>query len=676
MSVLTPSLTSRNDFEKTPQGIQQLWITELAAAKKDQEKWRKAGERITKVFLDERGEDGSAMDILRAGTRLNVFSANIITLRALLFGNVPRVEVGRRYQDSDDDAARVASEIMERSLNADIGEQFSFGIGQALDDRLLVGYGCARVAYEADFETIQHEAIMLGERELAPAFEEEKKSNEASPVYYYNWRDVLWSPARTWDEVRWIGFRNYLTRDECKARFGDKIGEAMPLGKEKRKQTDSGIQFDPWQKSEVWEVWDRTTKKVIWMCEGMDVICDMKDDTLKLKGFFPCPKFMLANPTSKAYLPRADYILAQDQYNELNDVSRRITMLQKALKVVGVYDKSAEGIQRMLNEATENTLIPVDSWAMFAEKGGIKGQVDWLPLDQVVAALMALRDYRTELVNLLYQVTGMSDILRGATVAGETATAQSIKAKFASVRVQAQQDEFARFATDLQKLRAEVMINHFSDEALVKQANMEFTPDQQHVPAALELLRSKDVFRIGIKSEQLAMQDMAALRQEKTEFIQGLSGFISASAPLIQQHPAAAPTLLELLKWAMSGFRGASTAESILDQAIASLQQNPPQQPPDPAKAKAEEQKMKTDASIGVEKIKQQGKQQEIGMNLQADLTRVQAETGAELTKQKAQFAFDTRSQAVDAMNTSQQAQRDAGVRAAEQATKNKRPVT
>lgn len=669
-SSLTPTLTSRGDFEKTPQGIQQLWVTELAAAKKDQEKWRKAGERITKVFLDERGEEQSAMDILRSGTRLNVFSANIITLRALLFGNVPRVEVGRRYQDSDDDAARVASEIMERSLNADIGEQFSFGIGQALDDKLLVGFGCARVAYEADFETVMHEPIMLGERELAPAFEEEQKSNEAAPVYYYNWRDILWSPARTWDEVRWIGFRNYLTRDECKARFGDKIGEAMPLGTSKRKAADTGIQFDPWQKSEVWEVWDRTTKKVIWMCEGMDVICDMKDDTLRLKGFFPCPRFMLSNATSKAYLPRADYILAQDQYNELNDVSRRITMLQKALKVVGVYDKSAEGIQRMMNEATENTLIPVDSWAMFAEKGGIKGQVDWLPLEQVVAALMALRDYRTELVNLLYQVTGMSDILRGASAAAETATAQSIKAKFASTRVQSQQDEFARFATDLQKLRAEVMINHFSDESLVSQANMEFTPDKQHIPAAIQLLRQKDVFRIAIKSEQLAMQDMAAVRQEKTEFIQGLSGFITASAPLVQQHPAAAPTLLELLKWAMAGFKGASTAESILDQAIASLQQNPPPAPTDPAAQKAKEAEAKTKASVEVEKMKQGGKQQEISANLQADLTRVQAETGAELKKQAAQFAFDTHA----ANQSAQHAQQQEGVRAANKVTEKGRP--
>jgi hypothetical protein len=167
------------------------------------------------------------------------------------------------------------------------------------------------------------------------------------------------------------------------------------------------------------------------------------------------------------------------------------------------------------------------------------------------------------------------------------------------------------------------------------------------------------------------MQDMAALRQEKTEFVQGLSGFITASAPLVQQHPAAAPVLLELLKWAMSGFRGASTAESILDQAIASLQQNPPPAPQDPNAQKAKEQEMKSKASVEVEKMKQGGKQQEIQANLQADLTRVNAETGAELKKQAAQFTFDTHA----ATRQAQHDQQQEGVRAANKVTERGPPA-
>jgi len=641
------TIQSAKDFDNTPQGWQKRWLTELSAAKKAAKKWNEAGKRITKVYLDERDGDPFARS-----TRLNLFSANINTLKSMMFGNVPRVEVSRRYEDANDDVARVAAEMVERLANADIGKQFSYAIGQALDDRLLVGFGLARVAYEADFETIQHAPMTEydqdgNEIELAPGYEEERKTHEAAPVYYLNWRDVLWSPARTWDEVRWIGFRNYLTRDQCIERFGETIGNNIPLGTSKRTFLKGGIEDDPWQKAEVWEIWCLEHKTVYWVCEGMDVICDAKEDPLGLKEFFPCPQFMIANATSQQYAPRADYILAQDQYEELNQVTTRITMLEKAIKVVGVYDKAADGVQRMLTELCDNELVPVDNWAMFAEKGGIKGQVDWLPIEEVAKALQILRDYRTELVNLLYQVTGMSDILRGSTQQGETATAQSIKAKFASTRVQAMQDDFARFATDLQRLRIEVISQHFDDENIIKQSNMEMTPDAQYIQPALQMLRERDAFRVAIKSETLAAQDMAALRSEKQEFIQGLSQFLTAAQPLIDKHPAAAPTLLEMLKWAMTGFKGSSTIEGVLDKAIASLEQNPPAPPKDPnaEKAKAAQgvQQIKLQGDAQREKIKVQGRQQEIQAQTQSDLVKINAETQAELKKQQAQFAFDSR---------------------------------
>jgi hypothetical protein len=662
------SIESKDDFPDTPEGMQRRWITELAAGKKFGEKWCKAGDRITKVFLDERQNDS----MFGANQRLNVFTANIQTLRAMMFGQVPRVEISRRYEDANDDAARVAAEMLERLANADVGKQFSYSLGMALDDRLLVGFGLARVAYEADFETIQHEPMTEydengEEYELAPGYEEESKTFEAAPVYYVNWRDVRWSPARSWDELRWIAFRAYLTRDELIERFGETIGKAVPMGKASKSTGKGGIQDDPWQKGEVWEVWCREEQKVYWCAEGMEVICDAKPDPLKLREFFPTPQFMIANPTSKQYAPRADYILAQDQYEEVNEVSTRITMLQKAIKVVGVYDKQADGVQRMLTEAANNELIPVDNWAMFAEKGGIKGQVDWLPIEEVAKALQYLRDYRTELLSLLFQVTGMSDIIRGSTQSGETATAQSIKAKFASTRVQFQQDEFARYATDLQKLRVEVMAIHFDDETLIAQANMQNTPDAEYIGAALELIRSLDAFRIVIKSETLAAQDMASIRQEKSEFIQGLAAFLQAAQPLIEKYPSTAPTLLEMLKWTMSGFKGASTIEGVLDKAIASLQQNPPPTPPNPAeeKAKAEQaksqgqaqqQQLKSRGEMQREMVKAQNAQKEIQSQTQADLVRIGAESEAETKKQAMQFAFDTReNQRADAIEATRQ---------------------
>lgn len=652
------SIESATDFTNDPEGIQQRWLAELAAARKASKKWQDNGKRITKVYLDERDNDTT---LAFRTTRLNLFSANINTLRSMMFGNIPRVEVGRRYDDANDDAARVAAEMMERMLNADIGNQFSWAIGTSLDDRLLVGAGFGKVRYEAEFESIHHDAIEgeTGEyddegepmmMELAEAYDTEEKTFEAAPVDYVNWRDVLWSPARTWDEVRWFGFRNYMTRDQLVERFGEKIGKAVPMQGKNKTKISGGIVDDAWQKAEVWEIWCIENKKLYWCVEGMDVICDVKDDTLELTGFFPCPRPMLANVTSGAFAPRADYLLAQDQYEQINELTTRITLLTRAVKVVGVYDKAAIGVQRMLNEAVENELIPVDSWAAFAEKGGIKGSTDWLPIEQIAGTIGILVAQRQQLIELMFQATGMSDILRGSTQSGETATAQSIKAKFASVRVQAMQDDFARFATELQKLRAEVIVKHFDDENIVKQTNMEMSPDAPHIPQALQLMRDQfAVFRISIKSETLAAQDMAAIRQEKAEFIQGLSGFLTAAQPLIDKHPAAAPTLLEMLKWAMTGFKGSSTIEGVLDQAIASLQQNPPQAPQDPNAGKAEaaqkQQQGRTEGELAKITARAQADERKTQQELQADLMRQQASTKGKITEEAAQFAFTSAEQ-------------------------------
>jgi len=637
------SIESASDFAQTPQGMQERWQQELTAAKKAASKWQKAGDRITKIFLDERADQ---QDNLR-GRRLNIFSANVITLRSMMFGNVPKAEVSRRFDDANDDTARVAAEMLERIANADVGKQFSYAIGNALDDRLLVGFGIGRVAYEAQFENVHHEAIMGpdgagGYIELAPAYDVEKKTSEAAPVYYINWRDVLWNPARTWDEVRWVGFRSYLTKDQCTRRFGEKIAGAMNYAKSKQRGNERGrAEGDPWQKAEVWEIWCIEDKAVYWLVEGMDVICDAKSDPLGLVGFYPCPQFLLANPTSKSYTPRADYILAQDQYEEVNDVTTRITMLEKAVKVVGVYDKQADGVQRMMNEAVHNELIPVDNWAAFAERGGIKGQVDWLPIEQVVAALQVLRDYRSELVTLLYQVTGMSDILRGSTQAGETATAQSIKAKFASVRVQVQQDEFARFATDLQTLRCEIIAKHFDDASIVKESNMQHSHDAQMIPQALQLIREFDQFRIAIKSETLAAQDMAQVQSERTNALGGIAQFMQATEKFVGTFPDMKPVMLETLKWFVSGFRNAGALESMIDAAVAKQQQQPAAPPPDPAAIEQQKQQAKTQGAIAVEGAKAQAKSREIVEQARADIAVVGAESQAARRENVAAFAFE-----------------------------------
>ena len=212
----------------------------------------------------------------------------------------------------------------------------------------------------------------------------------------------------------------------------------------------------------------------------------------------------------------------------------------------------------MFKEGTDNDLIPVDNWALFAEKGGIDGQIDWVPIKEISETLLRLRELRDEAIGLLQQVTGMSDIMRGELHGQYEGVGQSeLKEKYGSVRIQALQDEFAQFASDLLQIKAEIIGKHFSPETIARFANINETFDVELVPAAIQLIKNppEAKLRVEIRPESLSMVDYAQLRQERTEYITAIGGFLTSAAPIVEQQPAAKPFLLELLKWGLAGFK-------------------------------------------------------------------------------------------------------------------------
>jgi len=253
-----------------------------------------------------------------------------------------------------------------------------------------------------------------------------------------------------------------------------------------------------WQKAEIWEIWDKTKRKVSFVSLGFENVLEEKDDPLELSCFYPSPPFFIANPTTSLYVPTPDFHLASNLYTMIDELQTRIEIITTAVKVVGVYDSNcSESIGRMFKEGTDNQLIPVDSWAIFAEKGGLQGSIQWVPLADIVAGLDKLREMRTETINLLYQVTGLSDVLRGGGEGQYEGTGQAaLKAKFASIRVQALQEEFATFASNLMSIKAEVVCKHFSAQTIATLANIENTFDRDLAPAAIDLLKNYPLARL------------------------------------------------------------------------------------------------------------------------------------------------------------------------------------
>ena len=85
----------------------------------------------------------------------------------------------------------------------------------------------------------------------------------------------------------------------------------------------------------------------------------------------------------------------------------------------------------------------------FSEKGGLKGSIDILPIDMLANALLSCYRARDDIKSQIYELTGISDIIRGQTAASETATAQQIKGQYAGLRLRSMQEDVAVFASEL-----------------------------------------------------------------------------------------------------------------------------------------------------------------------------------------------------------------------------------
>lgn len=669
-----------SEFEETPVGWATRWQMEISAAQKWIKKWHKQSDKVVERYLDNREKD-----VDDVSTKLNLFNSNITTLQSMLYGRMPKVEVDRRFADQDDDVARVAGQILQRILNTDIesaGEDYSHVLRTALGDRLIVGLGTARIKYdfEEQISQVPPQVDPISGMELAPGYEDVQIVDEWCDTVYLHWKDLLWSPCRTYAEMRWRAYRSYLTRDELVARFGEELGNAVPLnskGPTYDKTKDSVVNKELWDQAEVWEIWDKQNKKVFWYVEGFDRILDMKDDPLELDGFYPEPPPMMSNVTSSKYMPKADYTMAQDLYVQIDILETRISLLTAACKAVGVYDKGNDGIQRVFMEGVENQLIPVDNWAAFAEKGGLKGVVDWIPIEEVANVISILSDKQDRMINQLYQVTGMADILRGASSeGGVSATEQKIKAKFASIRVQALQDEFARFASDLQRIKAEIIARHYQPYCILQQSNIEATPDAAVAQQAVQLIKQPNVSRwkIQVKPESLAMVDYAQLKQDRVEYINALATFLQSAGPLIEMDAAAAPFLMQLMKWGLAGFKGSNEIEGVVDQAISKLEEKLASgqgQKPDPEaqKAQAEIQKMQMEMQMAQQKsqadmqmqrekhmLQMQQMQQEFQMKMREmemkfslEMEKLRVGVEAERQRQEVQLEANTTETVIDA---------------------------
>jgi hypothetical protein len=528
--VMTGTIETRKDAPgSTPdQRTFSYWMQQDEIAKKEEREFQRWATRAIKRYRSEGRWSQETQRPARSSARqeYNMFWSNIQLLKPAIYQRTPKPDVQRRWKQKDP-ASRLASLILERGITyyADVGD-FGGVIGQCVDDRLLVGRGVMRLLYvphwsmdETDSEGAQDEAIgatdnaagggseEAQDEEVNPEStqetegedeseeqqepEEEEQEPEKRVVYeelvwaHVPWDDYQEAPSKTWKAMPWLKYIVRMNREALITRFGAK-GKKVQLDASPKdyNKEDPGRKDTPtiYEEATVWEIWDREEKKVVWIAPSTpDLILDEVDDPLELPGFFPQPEPLQATMTNDRRPPVSDYCIVYDQYMALDETTRRIGLLTRALKVAGVYAGDEKAIiQQLLDSGMENKLIPVKNWAQFmTDKGGLEKLIVWLPIDVISKVLIQLYDVRDKIKEEISEMTGVGDVMRGMSDPRETSEAQSIKAGFGTLRISQYQNGVVRFATDAVQLMAAAMARHVEPPVMSLISGL---PNLQDVP--------------------------------------------------------------------------------------------------------------------------------------------------------------------------------------------------
>lgn len=433
------------------------WLARIEEAEKAFREWQEKADRVDKLY----GQLERLSSIAR-DREFQLFWANIQVLGPSIYSRPPVPVVVPRFKDHRP-VPRVASELLERSA--------------------IVGFEMEDI--DSVMRLVRDDLSIVARGALWCRYETKSKGDDIDQkvcIDHADRKDFVHEPARNWKEVDWVAKRSWLTKREMRKRFYSTSGDAyksaaFEIQKDDRDNGAAGRRT----KAGVWEIWCKSRNKVIWVTEGVNVVLDQDEPHLSLEGFFPCPRPAYGTTQRRSLVPIPDMYYYKDQLEEINELTSRIASLTESVKLRGFYPAGASEVGEAVETAIKSTsnnqvLVGISNWAAFG--GGQGGDpIVWLPLDMIINTIAQLIAQRRQLIEDVYQITGLSDIMRGASDPNETLGAQELKSQYGSVRVRDRQQELVRLARDTTRIMAEIMAENFRGKTLMDMSQMEIETD-------------------------------------------------------------------------------------------------------------------------------------------------------------------------------------------------------
>lgn len=600
------------------------WLKKIEAAEKKYEDYHKLVEDIRGYYKNDKKKN-----------KQNIFWASVETLKPFLYFKQPKVYVERK-EKVNDPVQSTACQILEKALEWNIG-QFDFDgvIKYARNDYLLSGMGLLYEKYEPTFTKIEQEVVSENGIEITQA---EILDSEQVNTVYINPVDFIADSEKVgiWEDVTWVARKIHMTKKEVVEQFGEQVREFFV-------ETDD--EEDLQKNTVVYEIWDKTSRSIKYICKDYELdFLKETGDLLKLQGFFPMPKPIMATTTSDSIVPVPDYSEIKPMLDELDGITERMKKTMQAIKVSGCYDNSFSQLGNILNK--DVTLVSINDFTKLKENGGIAGVIDFMPIAQYIQSLEALAQRKAELVTQIYEVTGVSDIMRGNSDPNETATAVTKKTNFGTLRNQDRQNDMQRFITDLLKIKAEIICEQFAPETL---ANFVKNVDPQIAMAAIELLKTDKMrgMLLGIETDSSFNQSEEA--QKVNDAVTLIHTMVTNAFQVVSAQPLLLPLYRQMIETVVVTLPNARQYEPVIDEVFNKIQQQlsePQPEQPDPEILKVQQQGQKNQQDFAIKQEQNRIKQEELALKKQIEdnkilLTNKEMELQAQLKQEEIQQKAD-----------------------------------
>lgn len=573
------------------------WAERISKAEKNYADYHELIKEIRKYYKNEKNSNKS-----------NIFWSSIETLKPFLYFKAPKIYVERKSKINNP-VESAAANILEKVLEWDL-EQFDFdsAIKYARNDFLLSGAGILLEKYKPEFTKIGDADIISG---------------ETVETVYIDPVDFIADSEKVgiWENCTWVARSIDMTKQEVVDQFGQKFADFIEDGK------DEGD-----KNTKVYEIWDKASKSVIYFCKDFHELLKVVEMP-NLASDFPLPKPIFTTLTNDSLIPVPDYTQIRMMLKELDGVNERMRLTMQALKVSGCYDNSFPELANILDK--DVTLISVSDFDRLKNAGGIAGIIDFVPVQQYIETLATLATQRQDIIGQIYEITGVSDIMRGNSDPNETATAVTKKTNFGTLRNQDRQNDMQRFITDLLKIKAEMICELFQDETL-----MQFAGNNPQVAAQAITLLRQDKTRnliVGIETDTTFNEDNT--QASTLEAVRIVNDMVTQAFQFVSAQPALLPLYKQMIQSVITTLPNTRQFEPVIDEVFSRIAAElaQPEQPDNGDQAdmvKNQLQAQKNQNDLMIKQEQNQIKREELAQKAQIENRKLD-QTQEEMTIQK-----------------------------------------